>query len=110
MRVVLDENVPVELADELPDHEVVHVKDLGWKGIGNGELLRRADEAGFEALITGDSHLPDQQNLAGFDVAVIQLRPPRLVMDQVRTMIPAIEAALRSAKPGAVAIIRPDVD
>ena len=52
MRVVLDENVPVELADELPDHEVVHVKDLGWKGIGNGEFLRRADEAGFEALIT----------------------------------------------------------
>ena len=73
MRVLLDENVPVELADLLQDHEVVHVKDLGWKGISNGELLRRADEAHFDALVTGDSHLPDQQNLARFGVAVIQL-------------------------------------
>lgn len=110
MRVLLDENVPVELADELPDHEVVHLKNLGWKGISNGELLRRAAEARFDALVTGDSHLPDQQNLAAFDVAVVQLRPRRLVMDQVRTMIPAIEQAFRSGKPGAVAIIRPDID
>jgi predicted nuclease of predicted toxin-antitoxin system len=29
VRVLLDENVPVDLADELPGHEVVHVKDLG---------------------------------------------------------------------------------
>ncbi|MBA2557562.1 MAG: DUF5615 family PIN-like protein [Chloroflexi bacterium] len=51
MRVLLDENVPIELADELPGHEVVHVNDLGWKGISNGELLRRADEAHFDALV-----------------------------------------------------------
>lgn len=47
MRVLLDENMPVELASHLSDDEVVHVKDVGWTGISNGELLRRAVEGGL---------------------------------------------------------------
>lgn len=109
MRVLLDENIPVELAKDLTDHEVVHVKDLGWKGISNGELLRRADNSHFDALITGDSGLPNQQNLPRFEIAVIQLRPRRLVIDQVRAMAPAIDEAVRSASRGALIVIeRPD--
>lgn len=49
MRVLLDENVPVDLALELGGHEVATVIGLGWEGIKNGELLRRAGGR-FDAL------------------------------------------------------------
>jgi hypothetical protein len=42
VRVLLDENVPVDLAAELPGHEVFTVTRLGWSGLKNGELLTRA--------------------------------------------------------------------
>ena len=107
MRVLLDENVPVELAGELPDHEVVHVRDRGWKGFSNGELLRRAVEGQFDVLLTGDTHLPQQQNLSGFDLAVVQIRPHRLVIEEVRAMVPAIADAILTASRGTVTVVTP---
>ena len=45
MRILLDENLPVDLAAELVGHEVDTVVGLGWTGVGNGELCgeRRRD-------------------------------------------------------------------
>jgi predicted nuclease of predicted toxin-antitoxin system len=39
MKVLLDENLPHQLRGELPGHEVITVKYMGWHGIRNGELL-----------------------------------------------------------------------
>ena len=41
MRVLLDEQLPVDLAAELSGHTVDTVAGRGWAGIKNGELLRR---------------------------------------------------------------------
>ena len=50
MRVLLDENLPVELATALTGHRVDTVSGLGWEGVTNGELLSRM--AGrFDALL-----------------------------------------------------------
>ena len=63
MRVLLDENLPLDLASELLGHDVQTVVGLGWEGVKNGELLHRA--AGhFDALITMDRNLEFQQPLA----------------------------------------------
>ena len=51
MRVLLDECVPRALRNDLPGHEVKTVAELGWAGVKNGELLRRA-AAEFDVLIT----------------------------------------------------------
>ena len=62
MRVLLDGNLPVDLAHDLQVHEVQTVTGLGWQGVKNGELLRRA--AGhFDTLVTMDSNLEFQQPL-----------------------------------------------
>jgi hypothetical protein len=46
----------LDLAPELLGHDVQTVAGLGWEGLKNGELLRRA--AGhFDALITMDRNL-----------------------------------------------------
>ena len=56
MRVLLDENLPVDLAAELVSHEVTTVSGLGWQGIKNGELLKRA-QGTFDVLVTMDRNL-----------------------------------------------------
>jgi predicted nuclease of predicted toxin-antitoxin system len=52
MRLLLDENLDWRLQRDLPAHQVESVPLIGWAGIENGELLRKAVEAGFDALIT----------------------------------------------------------
>jgi predicted nucleic acid-binding protein len=40
----------------------------------DGELLKQAVEAGFDVLITMDSNMVHQQNLAKYPIAVVALR------------------------------------
>ena len=42
MKVLLDESIPRDLRDHLPDHDVTTVRDTGWQGKSNGELLELA--------------------------------------------------------------------
>ena len=101
MRVLLDENLPHDLAQALAEHEVVTVQGLGWSGLKNRELLRRA--AGqMDAFITMDSNLQFQQRLEGlsFGVVVIHARSNRMA-----DLLPIIEfvlVALAGLLPGAV--------
>ena len=44
MRILLDENIPIDFAAELRGHDVSTVVALGWSGVLNGELMRRAHE------------------------------------------------------------------
>jgi PIN like domain len=54
VRVLLDEQLPRHLTRELRGHEVSTVQQKGWAGLKNGELLRRAADAGFEVFLTAD--------------------------------------------------------
>jgi len=59
MKLLLDEDVPVQLAEPLRrllrEHQVDHVQDLGWKGKKDRFLLPDASGKGYDALITNDS-------------------------------------------------------
>ena len=74
MRLLLDEQLPRDLARELIGHEVRTVQDEGWAGLNNGELLRRAEARGFDVLLTADHSLPFQHNLTLTRLAVVVLR------------------------------------
>lgn len=71
MKLLLDENLPHQLRSELPGHDAFTAAYMGWGGIENGELLRLAAGAGFDAVITNDRGLEYQQNLDALPVAVI---------------------------------------
>lgn len=75
MRVLLDENLPVDLAAELLGHEVATVTSLAWVGVKNSELLRRA-EGQFEVFVTMDRNLEFQQNISVLDLGVVLIRAP----------------------------------
>jgi|SRR5215469_3625801 len=74
MRILLDENLDWRLGKGLVGHEVESVPRLGWAGIQNGLLLKKAADSGFEVLITMDSNMSLQQNLAGQPLTIIVLQ------------------------------------
>jgi len=71
MRLLLDENLPHAFRHKLPGHDVATVAYMGWSATKNGELLTKAATAGFDAVITLDSGVAYQHNIAALPVAVI---------------------------------------
>jgi predicted nuclease of predicted toxin-antitoxin system len=88
MKVLLDENLPVRLRLLIPRHEVFTVQYLGWKATKNGALLRRAAEHGFSVLISMDSGLEFQHDLAGLPLAIVLLRAPT---NEFHVLVPLVD-------------------
>jgi hypothetical protein len=73
MRILLDECVPVQVRNALVGHDVATAQKMGWGGISNGELLHRAEQAGFDLFIVADKNLRYQQNLKDRKLAILEL-------------------------------------
>jgi predicted nuclease of predicted toxin-antitoxin system len=96
MRILLDESLPRRLKQHLPAEFIVQaVQTQGWAGKRNGELLRLAEQQ-FDAFVTMDRGLEYQQNLAGFDLALILLRAPSNRLADLLPLVPELIAALKS--------------
>jgi predicted nuclease of predicted toxin-antitoxin system len=108
MRILLDENLDWRLRRDLPGHEAESVPLIGWAGIANGELLAKAVEAGFDVLVTMDSNMVPQQNIARYRIAVIALRANSNRLADTRPLIKQLLGLLPKSKPGTVTFI-PDV-
>jgi len=105
MRILLDENLDWRLRRDLPGHQVESVPLLGWAGIQNGELLRKAVEAGFEVLVTMDGNMIHQQNIAQYAIAVIALRAKSNRLDDTRPLMNQLLTLLPRLKPGTLTFI-----
>ena len=70
MLILFDYGTPKGLIRALSGHTVHTAQAKGWDRLSNGALLKAADDAGFEILLTTDRrirHLPilEQGRLAG---------------------------------------------
>lgn len=92
------------LAGELAPHEVKTVPDMGWSGIRNGDLLVLA-EAAFDVFITVDRNLSFQQNLPGFNIAVLVLQAPSNRLADLRPLIPEVLSTLPTLVKGVLELI-----
>ena len=99
MRVLLDENLPTDLARRLADHQVSTVTGLGWQGVKTGELLRRA-RGQFDAFLTMDRRLPEEHDLASLSFGVLLIRAPSNRLAHVLPLVPAILDGLSALQPG----------
>lgn len=103
MRILLDESVPVQVGKALSSHQVSTAVELGWQGIGNGELLDRAEAGAFDLLIVADKNFQHQQNLKGRRIAILELwtnhRPT------LENHFDRIRVATESAAPGQVLVL-----
>lgn len=100
MKVLLDENFPALLAQDFGSHSVSHVIALGWQGTRNGDLLRKAEAAGFDVLVTFDTALPAQQNLSHRAISILVVRPKGQGVVATRTVLPQILVALENIGRG----------
>jgi hypothetical protein len=73
VRILFDQGTPVPLRLAIVDHTVSTAYEQGWSTLKNGELLQAAEDAGFEVLVTTDTNLKYQQNLATRKIAVVVL-------------------------------------
>jgi predicted nuclease of predicted toxin-antitoxin system len=73
VKILFDQNVPRNLRDHLPHHEVLTAAAMGWHELENGDLLNAAESGGFHVFITCDQSLRYQQNLTGRKIAIIEL-------------------------------------
>jgi len=100
MRVLFDENLPIDLATLLEgDHQVATVAGLRWQGVSNGELLARM-EGKFDVLVTMDRGIPYQQALGGRAISVLGLRARSNRLPDLRGLVPEILAALEGIERG----------
>jgi hypothetical protein len=106
-QVLFDEDVPRPLRRDLPGFEIRTTVEMGWAGIKNGELLRRA-EGDFDVFLTADRNLPFQQNISKLRLGVVVLAAGSTKLGDLRPLAPDISAALATVQPGQVLRIPPD--
>jgi predicted nuclease of predicted toxin-antitoxin system len=106
MRILIDECAPKALKRVLADagHECRTVQEAGWAGKKNGELLSVA-ENDFDVLVTVDTNLRYQQNLAGRKIAIVVLQSSSNRLDYLRQHFPACVQAIEKIKPGEVVLV-----
>jgi hypothetical protein len=111
MRVLLDQGTPVPIKPYLTAHEVRVSAELGWDRLRNGDLLRVAEQEGYEVLLTTDKNLRYQQNLKQRSIAIVvighsqwpALRPhAHRVVEAADAAVPGsyVEVDIPYKKPG----------
>jgi hypothetical protein len=65
MKILFDNGTPKPIARSLTNHEISFARRIGWHELGNGELIQKAEEAGYGVLLSTDKNIRYQQNLSG---------------------------------------------
>ena len=104
MRILLDENLDWRLRRDLPGHSVESVPLIGWAGLKNSVLLTEAEKR-FDVLVTMDSDMVHQLNLARFRIAVVALKARSNRLADTRPLMPKVLAVLPSVQPGTLTIV-----
>ena len=96
MQVLFDQGTPVPLRRYLSNHQVATTYERGWSTLRNGELLTKAEEAGYDVFVTTDRNLRYQQNLTGRRIAIIVITTtswPRIqkVVGTISRAVDAVE-------------------
>ena len=101
MKILFDNGTPKPIARSLTGHEVTFARKIGWHGLENGELIQKAEEGGYEVLLSTDKNIRYQQNVAGRKIALVILGNSQ--WPNVRLYLDRIAAAVNACTPGSYA-------
>ena len=73
MRILFDQGTPVPLRKYLTEHSVTTAYEEGWSNLSNGDLLKSAEDKGYQIFVTTDRNLRYQQNLSDRQIAIVVL-------------------------------------
>ncbi len=97
--------MPVGFRRLLQGHEAHSTRWAGFSGKKNGELLRLAERAGYNAFLTVDQGIQYQQNLLARKIAIVVMRAPTNQIDDLAPMAGLVLNALVKIQPGEVVTI-----
>lgn len=100
MRLLLDECLPVDYRHDLAGHEVHTVQWAGLKGCKNGELLKAAETAGYDILLTVDHGIPYQTAAEARKIALIVIRARTNQLEDLQALTHLVLQAIRNISPG----------
>lgn len=107
MKILFDHNLPRKLHQHFPPHEISFTKKFGWEQFNNGVLLGLA-QSEFDVLLTVDSNIYHQQNVARFDIAVIVMRAWDNSYESLFPLLPEVMEMLEEISPGEIRYIYAD--
>ncbi|HPI00191.1 MAG TPA: DUF5615 family PIN-like protein [Chitinophagaceae bacterium] len=94
MKLLLDENLPKRLKQDFSEHEIYTVRDKGWNGRKNGELMQLMIAENFDVLFTFDRNLSHQQNFKKYALPVLVLNAIDNSYLTLQTLVPKIKEVL----------------
>jgi PIN like domain len=101
VKILFDHGTPRSVAQSLTGHEVTRAAQMGWHELANGELIEKAEAAGFELLLSTDKNIRYQQNLKDRQIAIVVLTDQQ--WPNVRLHLEKIAVAVDAATAGSYA-------
>ena len=98
MLILFDNGTPAPLRYALKSHVVVEAIERGWDRLVNGELIAKAEAAGFDVLLTTDKNMRYQQNLTGRKIAFVVIGNQQ--WPTLRRYVDRVAVAVNAATPG----------
>ena len=98
MKILFDQGTPDPLRKFLPGHQVHTAMENGWSILENGDLLRIAEDDGYDILITTDQNLKYQQNLKGRKIGIVVLLTTS--WPKIQQKLANVVATINQATPG----------
>jgi predicted nuclease of predicted toxin-antitoxin system len=102
MKILLDECLPLDFRRSFPGHDAHTVEWAGFKGKKNSELIKAAELAGYDVLLTVDQGVPHQQNLAGRRLSIIVVLSSTNQIEDLLPLADAILSALETITLGEI--------
>jgi len=102
MRILIDECIDERFRNSLAGHDSQTARYAGLAGLKNGDLLKAAEAAKFDVLLTVDQGIEYEQNLTGRKVAIIIFRTKSSRLQDLLQLVPACLAHLESIQPGQI--------
>ena len=89
MRLLLDECVPRRLKRDFERFDISTVRDAGFLGLKNGNLIKAA-QGNFDVLITVDKNIRHQQNRKELTIAIIILSAITNRYESLSPLVPKV--------------------
>lgn len=99
MKLLLDENLPKKLKQDFQEYDVYTVRDKGWSGKKNGELISLMIDEQFAALLTFDKNLQHQQNFNKYPLPILILHAEDNSYSTLHRLVPRIKEVLGNELP-----------
>jgi len=97
----------LDFRHSFPQRDAHTAEWAGLKGRKNGDLLRSAEAAGYDVLLTVDQAMSHQQRSAGRKISILLIRSRTNQLEDLVPLSDSILQVLQSIEPGQMAEVPP---